>query len=653
MLRTSRVRLVIRLVAVIFACPPVLAVAQIGVKGWPSYCGNAQHTGIAPVASQVAKRIRWSTPVDLNPQYSGNSLLTHYGTALVTPKNTVVVTVKTGANDGFQMEGHRASDGALLWTQVTDYSLPAHNWVPSCGATLLKGDKVAYPGAGGTIYIRDNCDSGFATVTQYCFYGLSGYQSNKAAMDAAIQICTPITADGQGNLFFGYVAAGNPLNVSAGIAEITSSGTGIWKDAATAAGNANASRPIYNCAPAISNDGTEVYMSFTGNVLAGMSVADLTNLHSVVPLDPKTGNDASFFDDGTSSPTVAPDGDVFYGGFDNPFSYTHLRGYLYHFTHDLTQKSYTGSFGWDDTCSIVPAATVPSYHGSSSYLLFTKYNNYLEGGGDGTNKIAILDPNDFQFDTIDQTNTMKEVLTTLGPTPDLRGGFVEWCINSGAIDVFRKGVVANSEDGKCYFWNLTNNTLENTQVLTSGIGEAYTPTIIGPDGTQYAINNAKLFALGDDTVLPSSVLIDRGTVSSGNTFELSYDDKYSYVLAASTQTSLNDYPLQVVVTSTSFDKLNSGSGSLVFEVKMSQIVGNLTQRIEFYNYATGQYETVDTRTGSNAMSHTTVTVASNPSRFVDQNSNQIRARLSLRSNVFPVVRKLTGVFNLMKWTVNP
>jgi hypothetical protein len=32
--------------------------------------------------------------------------------------------------------------------------------------------------------------------------------------------------------------------------------------------------------------------------------------------------------------------------------------------------------------------------------------------------------------------------------------------------------------------------------LSPGVGEAYTPTVIGPDGTVYAINDAVLYAIG-------------------------------------------------------------------------------------------------------------------------------------------------------------
>ena len=44
--------------------------------------------------------------------------------------------------------------------------------------------------------------------------------------------------------------------------------------------------------------------------------------------------------------------------------------------------------------------------------------------------------------------------------------------------------------------DLVTNTLAEQVVLTAGIGEAYTPTVIGPDGLVYAINDATLFAVG-------------------------------------------------------------------------------------------------------------------------------------------------------------
>jgi hypothetical protein len=132
----------------------------------------------------------------------------------------------------------------------------------------------------------------------------------------------------------------------------------------------------------------------------------------------------------------------------------------------------------------------------------TKYNNYAGVGGDGVNKIAILDPHNSMTDPISGATVMNEVLTIAGPTPDDEftnahpNAVREWCINSAAVDPFTKSVLANNEDGKLYRWDLTSNTLSETNVLTTGLGEAYTPTIIGVNGIVYAINNAILFAIG-------------------------------------------------------------------------------------------------------------------------------------------------------------
>ena len=138
-----------------------------------------------------------------------------------------------------------------------------------------------------------------------------------------------------------------------------------------------------------------------------------------------------------------------------------------------------------------------------------KYNNYYDGGGpnnDGKNYIAILDPNDTEKDPISGQTTMKEVMKIEGPTPDADGinaGFPnavhEWCINSAAVDPGTDSILVNSEDGKLYRWYLGagGSTGEFTQVvtLTGGLGEAYTPTVIGSDGTVFAIQDSVLFAV--------------------------------------------------------------------------------------------------------------------------------------------------------------
>ena len=124
----------------------------------------------------------------------------------------------------------------------------------------------------------------------------------------------------------------------------------------------------------------------------------------------------------------------------------------------------------------------------------TKYNNYAGvGTGDGQNKLAVLDPNATEPDPISGNTVMKEVITVLGPTPnDGLPGVHEWCINTAAIDQVNKCAVVNSEDGNAYRWDFTTNTLSAPLNLAPPTGEPYTPTLIGPDGSVYAINNGTL-----------------------------------------------------------------------------------------------------------------------------------------------------------------
>ena len=142
---------------------------------------------------------------------------------------------------------------------------------------------------------------------------------------------------------------------------------------------------------------------------------------------------------------------------------------------------------------------MPSYTGSSSYLLMIKYNNYDGiGTGDGANRIAIVDPRASQVDPISGLPIMKEVLTILGPTFEsgTSGPVREWCVNTAAVDPLTRSVLVNNEDGMLYRWDLTTNRLTQKIRLTAGLGEAYTPTAIGADGAVYAVNDSVLFSVG-------------------------------------------------------------------------------------------------------------------------------------------------------------
>ena len=489
---------------------PLTPIAPVNGPAWWGYARDAQHSATGAVATQSLSRIEWSTPLDLAPQYQpSGALLIHYGSPVITTSNTVIVPVKTGAAGGFRFEARTGANGALVWSASSDYVLPAHNWTPSYNLALTRSNRLYAPGAGGKLLWRDNPDVATGTMQTAVFYGAAAYAAAPATYDAQIFINTPLTTDTAGNVFFGFIATGStPAGMTSGIARIGADGAGRWVGAAASAGDTTIAKVATNSAPALSNDGLTLYVAVNaapvaGSVQAGYMLAldsATLALKAKVPLiDPATGTRARVSDDGTSSPTVGPDGDVFYGVLESTFGSHNARGWLLHFDAALTTTKVPGSFGWDDTASIVPASMVPSYTGSSSYLLATKYNNYEGiGTGDGLNRVAVLDPGASQTDPISGRPVMKEVLSILGPTFESgsSGPVKEWCINTAAVDPLTHSVLVNSEDGYLYRWDLHTNSFTQRIQLTSGIAESYTPTVIGADGAVYAVNNAVLFSVG-------------------------------------------------------------------------------------------------------------------------------------------------------------
>jgi hypothetical protein len=487
----------------------------------PTFGGNAQHTAVYNPAAQHLNAIHWSTSIDLN----NTGALAHYGAPLITSANTIIVPQKTGANSGFQINVFNAVNGAAMYTLTTDYTQPSHDWILPYQPALAVNSvdtRLYYPGNGGTIYYIDNPDSVShgAPVQQVFYTTLANYQANASAFNSSVFINTPITSDTSGNVFFGFRVQGTapaPLNTTqSGFARIDPNGNASFVLAGTAANDSTIGRDTHNSAPALSNDGTTVYVvvkgasSDTYGYLLGLDSTTLATKFKVFLKDPRNNNanNADIFDDSTASPMVGPDGDVYFGILGNPFNGS--RGFMLHFSSDLTVEHPPGGFGWDNTAAIVPASMVPSYTGTSSYLLMSKYNNYANAGGDngdGVNRIALLDPNATEVDAHSSSNgmlIMREVLTVIGPTADIenRGPSLplavrEWCINTAAVNPATNSIFTPSEDGRTYRWNLITSSLSEWVTLGPGVGEPYVPTVIGPDGTVFTLNGGTLWALGN------------------------------------------------------------------------------------------------------------------------------------------------------------
>jgi len=104
------------------------------------------------------------------------------------------------------------------------------------------------------------------SLSRVAFYGIAHHDSNAAGFDADIRICTPLTSDAQGNIYFGYRATGaNPLNIRSGLARVGADGSMSFVSVVSATASA-ATQVLMNCAPALSDDGGTVYVAMSRQV---------------------------------------------------------------------------------------------------------------------------------------------------------------------------------------------------------------------------------------------------------------------------------------------------------------------------------------------------------------------------------------------------
>ena len=480
------------------------------------FAGSPQHRSIAPAKAQPLNRILWSSPVDVSPSYENDGTLTaHYGSPLITKANTIIIPVKTGPWDGFQVEARNGATGALLYTVTTDYStVSAQGWIASFNPALSSDGKLFTPGAGGTLLVTKNADKGDNVPTRCAFVGYDNYNAERELYNENVKICTPITVDEKGNAWFGFRTLGDspdetPIGKAqllSGIARVDAGGIGTWRAVKVLANDADAMRVQFQCAPALNDDESVLYFAVqlrTGSgYLIGMDTTTMQTKYRARLLDPSSGADAIIGNQSTASPTIGTDGDVYFGVLSTPEQSHNKRGYMLHFDKTLATQKLAGSFGWDTTASLIPSSAFPTYKGKSTYFLVTKYNNYALFG-DGNNRVALLDPSASTADMLADLGVMKELETIPGPSadpkwqgPEYPDAVYEWCINAAAVDASSTSVLANSEDGRLYRWDLMSNKITEGILLDGPRGQAYTSTVVGPTGIVYAINNGRLFAVG-------------------------------------------------------------------------------------------------------------------------------------------------------------
>ena len=192
-------------------------------------------------------------------------------------------------------------------------------------------------------------------------------------------------------------------------------------------GDSSANQIALNCAPALSNDQTTVYVAvstgaeFGTGYLTSLNAATLAPIAHAALFDPR-GALAIVSTDSSAAPMVGPGWRCLLRSSRNPCCSSHNdRGWLLHFDSALTQTKTPGSFGWDDTASVVPANCGAVIHRRIALSDPDEVQQLCRiGSGDGVNKVAVLDPSaPCRMSTRARPVTvMQEVITVTGVTPD-------------------------------------------------------------------------------------------------------------------------------------------------------------------------------------------------------------------------------------------
>lgn len=148
-------------------------------------------------------------------------------------------------------------------------------------------------------------------------------------------------------------------------------------------------------------------------------------------------------------------------------------------------------------------------------------------------------------------------------------------------------------------------------------------------------------------ILPTSFNVTRGFLVAGTVGRLHTNDGVYIQVQARRQTELGAASVEIEVIGTS-PSANVSQLQFLFDGRTS---GDPTrQRIELYNYAGGFWEQVDERNGPQTDQSVTVTITTNPNRFINPSNREVKARIGYhdRGVTFP---SWDGFYDYAIWRV--
>jgi hypothetical protein len=189
-------------------------------------------------------------------------------------------------------------------------------------------------------------------------------------------------------------------------------------------------------------------------------------------------------------------------------------------------------------------------------------------------------------------------------------------------------------DGRVYVYDDGFNVLgqfETTNYYASGSFGCFVP----PLGTR---------------LVPRGFTAFRGVVTAGDQYALWSSDDSKLTVKAGLVLFPSESPVQVIVNN--FSPLKSPS-EIRFKLEATVNTPNLQQVIEMFNVQNNQWEELDVSPGSATDSIVEVTVSFNAARFVNQQTNEMRARVRYYRSGLTLVWPWSASIDQCLWTVMP